>query len=381
MARFTLIVACCLAVFAGTVVANAAETDLTLTSHDGALRLDGQFLSFDGEFLRIETEHGPVTVESAGFNCDGSGCPDLKAIEISASVVGSDDLVTRLFPALLEGFALREGLLVQRRFVSDTDISLQLIDPKTGNSVARFGVQATTHRKSQAMLAARQADFAFLQAPTDQNVRQDIVALDGVVPVVSPENPLATISFDTLSRLLSGKTRDWSDQGRASSAVTLHLPSNNVAISLLSERTNSKVANATRHDDPDALADAVAADDGAIGVTTLSRIGNAVPVVLVGGCGIAAPATPSSLKTEDYPLTLPLYIARSNGRHPGLVRSFMKFTLSDVAQPWVRAAGYTDQSIGLIPFNRQGDRIARAIPVAGSIWWFRRVAPSDEPTE
>ena len=67
-----------------------------------------------------------------------------------------------------------------------------------------------------------------------------------------------------------------------------------------SVRTRSGI---TRHADPADLADTVASDPGALGLLPYSSIGNAVPLVISGACGLATPATRDTIRSEDYPAT------------------------------------------------------------------------------
>lgn len=53
----------------------AAAQDVTLTARDGSLSIDGVLLSFDGEFYRVDSRYGPLTLDGEGVICDGPGCP------------------------------------------------------------------------------------------------------------------------------------------------------------------------------------------------------------------------------------------------------------------------------------------------------------------
>ncbi len=51
--------------------------DVTLTSHDGAVEISGTLRGFDGEFYRVDTIYGELTVDGSGVVCEGPGCPVL----------------------------------------------------------------------------------------------------------------------------------------------------------------------------------------------------------------------------------------------------------------------------------------------------------------
>ncbi|MBC7476671.1 MAG: hypothetical protein H7317_01080, partial [Pseudorhodobacter sp.] len=71
---------CGAAVFAALLFGQGAVAqDVTLTSRDGSLSLSGTLQGYDGEFFRILTSYGPLTVDGQAVTCDGPACPDLTA--------------------------------------------------------------------------------------------------------------------------------------------------------------------------------------------------------------------------------------------------------------------------------------------------------------
>jgi phosphate transport system substrate-binding protein len=72
-----------------------------------------------------------------------------------------------------------------------------------------------------------------------------------------------------------------------------------------------------------------------------------------------------TVKTEDYPLTAPLFLYLPARRMPKLVRDFLAYLRDPSAQLVIRRAGFVDQSPEEIEINAQGDRFANAIAQAG----------------
>ena len=66
-------------------------------------------------------------------------------------------------------------------------------------------------------------------------------------------------------------------------------------------------AGAVRHGSDRALVAAVLADPFAIGLTTASETGLAQQLALSGDCGFSLDASRRNAKTEDYPLTAPVF--------------------------------------------------------------------------
>ena len=99
------------AVFAALLVPVWAQAqDVTLTSRDGALALSGSLQGYDGEFYRIDSKYGPLTIDAMGVICDGPACPDLTAPKSVIRIVGVADAGAALLPPLIAAFAKSRGL-------------------------------------------------------------------------------------------------------------------------------------------------------------------------------------------------------------------------------------------------------------------------------
>ncbi len=336
-----------------------------LTARDGTIAIEGELLSHDGELFRIETEHGPVTLDGGGLICSGAGCPDPAELIARARIGGTSDMIHRLLLALLEVDADREGLEALRTFIDDDLVSWELRDPATDRLVADFEARVMEEERAARAVAAGDIDLLFGRKETGPPVRQDLIALDALVPVVAPDNPRAMVTLDQLTGLMRGDVSSWARLGGQDIPVALHTPETwEGEIRRLSGA--ARLRGATRHADLDALADTVAGDAGALGLVPYSAIGNAVPLVVSGACGLATPATRDTIRAEDYPITHPVFLSRVGAKQPKAVRDFIAFARSPEAQDLIRAAGFVDQAIGRIGFEQQGDRIANAVLAAGS---------------
>ena len=91
-----------------------AAQDVALTSRDGSVEISGTMLGFDGEFYRVDTDYGELTVDSSGVSCTGPGCPNLEDIVAEVRLSGSATMGAVLMPALTDAFAERQGYSVGR---------------------------------------------------------------------------------------------------------------------------------------------------------------------------------------------------------------------------------------------------------------------------
>ena len=141
-----------------------------------------------------------------------------------------------------------------------------------------------------------------------------MLALDAVVPVVAPSNPVKQISPLTLARVFSGEIKNWQRLGGPDAPIELHLPTADSGLSqaivdqVLTPAGLELSGDVTRHTMPDALAEAVARDVFALGITSYAEQGGTEVLTLGGNCGFALDAARRTIKTEDYPLTAPMFL-------------------------------------------------------------------------
>ncbi len=343
--------------------ANLFAGQVVLTTIDGSLRIEGELLSFDGEFFRVETTFGALTLDGGNLRCEGEGCPDGDALVARAVITGPTGMIHNLMPPLLEVFAEREGLAFRSLFLGDDKVAWEFRDEESGALLGAFqGI--VSEGNSVELLKAGDTTIALGRRGAFAPVRQDVIALDAVVPLVAPDNPRAMVTQAQLSALLSGRTESWRVLGGPDLPVDVHILSGTEQ--LLRRWHSARLASdSVRLDNAQVLADAVTRDPAALGIGLFSAIGNTTPLVVGGTCGLAIPATRDTIRSEDYPLTQPLFMQRVGARQPRLVRDFIAYARSEEAQAVIATTGYVDQAIGRIPFDRQGDRIANAVLAAG----------------
>jgi phosphate transport system substrate-binding protein len=110
----------------------------------------------------------------------------------------------------------------------------------------------------------------------------------------------------------------------------------------------------------------VATDPFAIGLASFAETSTARVLTLQGACGFSLRANRRSIKTEDYPLTAPMFLYLPSRRLPKVARDFLSYVRGPGAQIVIRRAGFVDQAPERISMNAQGDRLANAIAAAGT---------------
>ncbi|RKF13450.1 cell envelope biogenesis protein OmpA [Roseovarius spongiae] len=365
----------------------AQAQDVTLTSRDGAVEISGDLLGFDGEFYRVDTIYGELTVDGSGVLCEGPGCPNLADYVAEARLSGSPVIGRVLMPALLEAFALKNGLDLARGAEEDRSVTYTLSDKQSGEPRGRFHFHLTNSDEGFADLIADEADMvmslrearpaevrrareAGLGDLTDAR-RSRVLALDALAPLVAAENDVTAITTSQLAAVLTGEIDNWSDLGGPDAPIAVHLHDPRSGLGQATEDQmlrgagQSIRADAMRHEDGPSLTAAVARDPFAIGVGSRAELDLTFELALEGACGFAISATRRAVKTEDYPLSAPMFLYLPARRFPKLVREFLVFTREPAAQLVIRRAGFVDQLPEEIEIDEQGDRFANAILNAG----------------
>lgn len=338
---------------------HAAAQDITLTARDGGLVLNGQFVSYDGAFYRIETVYGGLTVDAEGVICDGPACPDLTAPLVLLDVVGPTGPAERLLPKLFAAFAATRGLI----YVPGEEALIE--DPNTHQPLARIRFVPMSRDSAMTAVLARKAalTIGFEALP---NLRSRAVALEALIPIVAVENRFPAISSTDLAAALSGRVTNWQALGGPDMPIVVHGLAADVALASAVRARVGTMAKGPRHTSAAALATAVARDPWALALIGQSEHGAARALPLTDSCGFPLQATALAVKAEDYPLTVPLFLATAPHRQPLLIRELLEFLATDSAQAAVAAAGYVDRRLGTAPLTEDGQRLLGAIRKAGA---------------
>lgn len=360
--------------------------DVTLSSPDGTMEISGDLLGFDGEFYRVETRFGELTVDGSGVRCDGPGCPSLSGFVAEITLSGSSTMAEVLLPSLIEGFSLRNGYQTMREDHSGQRFEYVLLGAN-GLPTMRFHFMVSNTDEGFFDLLSDETDMVMALREIRDNERSEavkaglgdmtkpsrsrVLALDAMVPIVSPQNPIRKISVPQIANVFAGKITNWQDLGGPDAPIALHLPVQGTGLAQAFEDKILGPAKLTldeeirRHDRGSTLVRTIATDPFAIGIASYAETGRARVLTLSGSCGFSLSANRRSIKTEDYPLTAPMFLYLPARRLPRVAREFLTYLRSPAAQVVIRRAGFVDQSAEQIPLALQGERLANAVRAAG----------------
>lgn len=364
------------------VGAASAQEPITLQSDGRGFEITGHLLGFDGEYIQIASEYGPLTLSYAKVDCEGASCPDPVNFVPRFKISGDASVADVLLPALWEGFARNRGWATQ---IDDIDGGVIGVSSGSSGDVAAVleingstteqGFSDLISHRTNAVIATREVTAAERSLAFDQGIddlesssRSRILGLDALTPIVSPLRKTRTLSLVQLQRALRGEVTDWEAFGEPAAPLTLHLgPEGSGATqAVVRYLIGDAAAVAMRHETDAELANAVVSDRNAIGIASFLRTGGARAVSLLDDCGFLSETNAIGIKTEDYPLTAPIFLYVPPRIMPDVFKDFMQWTRSPAAQLIVRRTGFVDQTVVPIPLDAQGQRFANAIERAGT---------------
>jgi phosphate transport system substrate-binding protein len=221
-------------------------------------------------------------------------------------VAGPRAITSALIPATLESFARENDLTLRREIHGDDAFALALVDGGAAY-VARFEFHDATSAQALAALAEGRVEIAATNRAADpeeetalgDGAAAQLVARDALVAIVARPNELVRIAPEELARALAGEITDWSELGGPQGPISIHIPEPNsglgVAVANLLPDAAGFGGNIRTYDTDTDLADAVADDPGALGVTRFSEVGNARALALRGVCSIVNEPTNVSI--------------------------------------------------------------------------------------
>jgi len=341
----------------------ATAQDVALIAREGGIVLTGSLQGYDGEFYRIETSYGLLTVDGQGVICKGPACPDLLAPRAEITIVGAQDAERMLIPGLFQAFAEQRGLIFE--LMGGEGFAAVILEPDSREELASISFRAMTPATASAALESGVADLK-LGFRREAGFATHSVALDALAVIVAPDNPTPEISTADLRRVLTGEVTNWAEIGGPDMPLVLHAlrPGTDLQ-QALADRLGAPVAAQVLHGEQQSLAEGVARDPWAIAVTGRSGVQPARGLTLTDSCGFPLLPTPLAVKAEDYPLAIPLMFMAAKRRLPLMTREFLDFLRTPQAQKVIAAAGYVDRSALRQPMASDGLRLINAIQGAG----------------
>ncbi|MCV2863751.1 phosphate ABC transporter substrate-binding/OmpA family protein [Defluviimonas sp. WL0075] len=342
--------------------------EVALKSSDGTVNLVGELIEFKDDSYVIRTALGELRVAASRVRCEGDSCPTFETAAANVRITGSDTLGEGVMPLLMSGYA---GYLDAEASITNTNVAGQVLaslvaDAGFGDDIGSFlisstnsgnGFEALLNKEAAIAMSSRRitpaearalkgAGMGNMVAPTQEY----IVAVDGLVVIVNPENEVETLNVQDLARIFSGEYTNWSQLGGVDLPITVVSPpegSDSSAVldaQIFGASPRPRPDSAIIVEDNTAVAAAVNQEPGAIGFVGFAFERGAKPVTLVNECNITVEPDSFSAKTEEYALQRRLYLYTTEAADQ-MTRDFLTFAQSESADGVIAKAGFVDLGV------------------------------------
>lgn len=369
---------------AGLLPFNVLADEVTLKSSDGTVNLVGEFVDFsDGHYV-IKTGLGDLRVAAARVNCEGDACPVFETASADVTITGSDTIGLGIMPLLMAGYASHldaEASVVATS--NDGEILASFVgDGGFGDELGNYLVSPTTSDTAFETLLDGRADIGMssrritpnearaLKASGAGNMvspeQEHIVAVDSLVIIVNPDNPVNEITTKQLRDIYTGKITNWSELGGEDKPIKMVSRQENSGTRavfedrLFADLEPALTSDAVIAEDNNQMAATVNEDKGAIGFVGYAFQRGAKPLSLVNECGISTTPDAFSAKTEEYAFQRRLYLYNRSDTLAEEASEFLDFALSSDADGVISKAGFINLGIETRTQSLDGKR-ARAL--------------------
>jgi phosphate transport system substrate-binding protein len=181
--------------------------------------------------------------------------------------------------------------------------------------------------------------------------QENIVAVDSLVVIVHPNNPVESLTFDQLARIYAGEITNWAEVGGADVTIAVIAAGESTGSRRVFENSISADGVFDLTDQAEIIASntetasRVNAQENAIGYVSYAFQRGAKPMVLINECGIPTVPDAFSARTEEYALQQRLYLyTRADETNAG-AQGLINFALSEEADNLIAKAGFIDLGV------------------------------------
>jgi phosphate transport system substrate-binding protein len=266
-------------------------------------------------------------------------------------VCGSFSMMDRLAPELVRGFLTKMGAssIASR----DGEFSGQL--PGVSGTT-RIGMATMESNEAFRSLANGSCQIAITGQQMNASDRtgskipisESVLAMDGVVIVAHPSNPVTQLSLDQVEKIFTGAISNWSAVGGGNVPIEIILPNDNtdeMSSFRLLVLKNAGVSGSSRRVGtlPDVSA-TVGHDRNAIGVVGFNGSDPARVLRLTANDGSPIVASSLTIGQKRYPLTMPVYLYDAAQKADPLASKFVAFTQSESGQAIVTGSNFVGRN-------------------------------------
>jgi phosphate transport system substrate-binding protein len=379
-----------------TLPALASADEVALKSADGTVNIVGEFVAFEENAYVVRTGLGELRISAERVRCEGDACPVFETATADIVIAGSDTVGLGMMPLLIQGFgAFQNADTTITSTSKEGEIVAEMIGEQGfGDPMGSYLVSSTASgdafkkllsEETQIGMASRRIKPAEARALRDAGAgnmispaQEHIVAVDSLVVIIHPDNPVQRLTTQQLAGIYSGQIKNWKDVGGNDAPIALFdrqdgSGTRGVFQAALFGGDGLPVAEtATEINDNTKMATAVNADPNAIGYVSYAFQRGAKPLPLVNECGIVMTPDAFSARTEEYAFQRRLYLYNRGDSLTEATQEFLDYAQSSEADEVIQKAGFIGLGIDKRPQPLDGSR-ARALldpnvdPYEGSV--------------
>lgn len=166
-----------------------------------------------------------------------------------------------------------------------------------------------------------------------------LIAIDAIVPIVHPDNPVENLTVEQLSLIYQGKITNWKQlNGPNKSIVVVTRDEHSGTFETWKEKVLQKAKltpRAQTQESSSAIVQAVSKDRYAVGYIGIGYLNRQVKAIKVNG----VEASSHTAKSGKYPIARSLYMF-TDAQPRGITADFIKFILSFEGQRIVDSLGF-----------------------------------------
>ena len=354
---------------AGMLPTNVLADEVTLKSADGTVNIVGDFVDFADDHYVIRTGLGDLRIAASRVRCEGDACPVFETASADVTIAGSDTVGLGLMPLMMSGFASsldaeasviateKEGEILAN-FVGDGGFGDELgsyLVTSTSSGDAFKTLLAGTAEIGMASRRIKPQEARELKADGAGNMvspkQEHVVAVDSLVVITHPSNPIKEVTMEQLQGIYSGAITNWSELGGEDLAITLVARQDGSGTRsvfegrLFSGGEPVLASNAVIAEDSNTMASTVNGDPGAIGYVGYAFQRGAKALGLINECGIASRPDAFSAKTEEYAFQRRLYLYSRADNLSEEASAFLDYSTSAAADGVITKAGFIDLGV------------------------------------
>ncbi len=336
--------------------------EIALSTADNSVNIVGEFVSFADGHYTVRTELGEMRVAAAQVTCTGSDC---LRVTPQINIAGADAAGMTLMPQLLAGYANAMNATADMQ-VEGAQTTLSVFE-KDGVPIANYQLTSTSSEEAFEALRTGTAEIGMTSRKISTTEARDlsragagdmleqehVVAVDSVVAITHPSNPVKTLSVSDLAKVYSGEITNWSSVGGPDLPVVLVSREDGSGLrdaleeGLFDGKRAAIAQDALIASDSEAALSMVNANPGALGYVSSAFDGDTQAMALVNECGMTLTPDAFSAKSEEYAFQRRLYLYNRGDTLSEDAAGFLDYATSAEADALLKEAGFTNFDIAV----------------------------------